>query len=400
MKRTLPLISALVALLVVSDGGLAAGFGGHNPQTRKLEAAFSTALSARIDSKNGCYPAPPQLAKLIRKRRGFGTGVAGGIGSARVQGLVYVLRRGSSCNNVRMVLRQGAVFLLDSTRGEIKVLGRRAALARRAAAARGNRGPLRAVRVVTKTSRLATTHRRVRFEARCPGRTSPLGGGVSTSPGLGADGEGVYPQSFERLGAQRGWHVTAWLFDPGGGKAGARKVTVQVVCGLGLVPMRSPHTTVFIKPGETKTAIARCPRGQQLMSGGFQRTDFLNDGGNFVTESRAIGPNAWRVSGAAYGDYGGELTAIAYCVRSKQPLISEVSASVPLPFGAAATATTPPCPPGARLAFGGFSANGSVQTFFSSGTINDDGTWSATSFGIAGPAPSLTAYGYCLLPGV
>ena len=399
MKRTLPLISVIVALLVCADGALAASFGGHNPATRKLEAAFSTALSARVDSKNGCYPAPSRLAKLIRKRRGFGTGVAGGVGSARVQGLVYVLRSGSSCNNARMVLRQGAVFLLDSTRGEIKVLGRRAALARRAAARRGNRGPLRALRIVTKTSRLTKPHRRQRFEAPCPGKTFPLGGGVSSSPGLGPDGEGVYPHSFERLGAQRGWHVSGWLFDPSRGKVNARNVTVQVVCGLGLVPLSSPHKTVFTKPGETKTAIARCPRGQQLMSGGFQRTDFLNDGGNYVTESRAVGSNAWRVSGAAYGEFGGELTAIAYCVRSKQPLISEVSASVPLPFGDAATATTPPCPPGGRLTFGGFSANGSDQTFFSSGVITDEGTWSATSFGISGPT-ILTAYGYCLGPGV
>jgi hypothetical protein len=400
MKRTLPLITVLIVFLACSDGALGAGFGGHNPPTRKLEAAFSTALSARVASKDGCYPAPPRLAKLIHKRRGFSTGVAGGIGSARVSGTVYVIRRGTSCGNARMALRQGAVFLLDSTRGEIKVLGRRAALQRKQAARRGNRGPLRAVKLVTKTSRLTTPHRRLRFEALCPGRSFPLGGGFFGTPALGADGEGAYPLSFERLGAQRGWHVKAWLFNPSGGKVTVRNVTVQVVCGLGLVPMSSPHKTVFTKPGETKTATARCPRGQQLMSGGFQRTDFLDDGGNYVTESRAIESNAWRVSGHAYGAFGGELTAIAYCVRSKTPLVSEVSASVPLPLGAAATATTPPCPPGGRLTFGGFSANGSDQTFFSAGTINDDGTWSATSFGFFGPAPSLTAYGYCLRPGV
>ena len=44
----------------------------------------------------------------------------------------------------------------------------------------------------------------------CPGgkTVTPLGGGMSTSPEPGPDGEGVYPHSYERLGAQRGFHVT------------------------------------------------------------------------------------------------------------------------------------------------------------------------------------------------
>ena len=274
------------------------------------------------------------------------------------------------------------------------------AAARRREALLANRGPTRALRLVTRTFLLTAADRRERLEVRCPGGTLPLGGGLSSSPGLGADGEGVYSHSLERLGAQRGWHSGVWLFDPGEDGANPRAVTVQGVCGLGLAPMSSPHATVFIKPGETRTAVARCPRGQFLMSGGFQRTDFLSDGGNYVTESRAIGPNTWRVTGHAYGDYGGELTAIAYCVKSKRPLVTEVSASTPLPFGQAATATTPPCPQGLRLTFGGFSANGSQQTFFAGGSFNGDGTWSASGYGFFGSADSLTAYGYCLRPGV
>ena len=39
---------------------------------------------------------------------------------------------------------------------------------------------------------------------------------------------------------------------------------------------------------------------QFLVSGGFQRTNFRSDGGNYVTESRAAGPKAWTVSGSAY----------------------------------------------------------------------------------------------------
>jgi hypothetical protein len=145
---------------------------------------------------------------------------------------------------------------------------------------------------------------------------------------------------------------------------------------------------------------ATCPKGEVLMSGGFQRTDFLADGGNYVTESRASGPRSWRVSGKAYGDYGGELTAIAYCIRNKKPLLTEVSASAPLPAGASATVTTPACPGNLRLTSGGFSANGSQDTFFAGGSINSAAnSWTVTGWGQFGPAPSLTAYGYCLQPG-
>jgi hypothetical protein len=399
VRRNTLLIAILAVLLACPAAAFARG-GGHNTPTKKLEAAFTAALTARITSANGCYPAPSPLARAIRQQTRLRVGVARGVGSARVPGVVYVLRRGSSCNNARMVLRhKGDVYRLDSTIGEVKVLGTEAARARRRAAIRGNRGPLRAVKLVSSGFPLTPPHRRVRFEAHCPGKSFPLSGGVTSNPGLGADGEGIYPHSFERLGAQRGWHVSAWLFDPSGGGDARRSVIVQALCGKGLVPMSAPHTTVFLKPGETKTVVARCPRGQYLMSGGFQRTDFLHSGGDYVTESRAVGPQAWQVTGHAYGEFGGELTSIAYCVKSRGPLLEEVSASAPLPFGASATATTPPCPPGRVLTLGGFSANGSQDTFFAGGTINDDNTWSARSYGRFGSAPSLTAYGYCVRPG-
>ena len=134
------------------------------------------------------------------------------------------------------------------------------------------------------------------------------------------------------------------LVDPKVGHTTPRKVTLQVVCGKGLVPASRPRKTVFIRSGETKAATARCPRGHVLMGGGFQRTNFRGHGGDYVTESRAIG-NAWRATGHAFGVDGGELTAIAYCDKSKRPLLTEVSASTPLPAGTFATATTPPCPP-------------------------------------------------------
>ncbi|MBA2546362.1 MAG: hypothetical protein H0V15_05710, partial [Solirubrobacterales bacterium] len=262
-------------------------------------------------------------------------------------------------------------------------------------------GPLRNVSLVTRGTRITQPNNRVRLEAKCPGRTFPLGGGFVSNPALEPNGEGVYPHSFERLGAQRGFHVTAWYYTRDGRDKGKINVGVQVVCGLGLAPLTAPHTTTFTKPGQTKTVTARCPAGQYLLSGGFQRTDFLGPGGNYVIENRAVGPQAWQVSGRAYGEFGGELTAIAYCTKASGPLLTEV-VSDPVPVGwlETATATTAECPPGQVLSIGGFSNNGTQDTWFAGGRINSDNTWTAQSFGRFASINQFTAYGYCLQPGV
>jgi hypothetical protein len=391
MRRSLPLIAVLVGMLVCSASAFAA-VAGHNPATRALEGAYKIALLERKLSDDGCYLSPNDTAAAIRNKTDLRVGVAKSFGSVRRQGVVFVIKRGASCDHLRMAFRvaQG-LYVLDSNKGTIHLQGRRTG-------ERPRTGPVRGLTIVSKGFQLSKANTTERLEVRCPGKTFPLGGGMTMSPAPGADGEGVYPHSFERLGAQRGFHVSVVVFDPDLGPTTSRKVTVQAACGRGVVPVNpSPHRTVFIRPGETKTATAKCPPRQQLVSGGFQRTDFRLDGGDYITESRAVGTRAWRVTGSAFGTGSGELTAIALCVPSKRPQITEVSASTSsLGAGQFASATTPACPAGRKLTFGGFSANGSQNAFFAEGSINRNNTWSASGFGFFGPVPSFTAYGYCL----
>ncbi len=251
-----------------------------------------------------------------------------------------------------------------------------------------------AVTIRNKTFTLNRPDQKQRLTVGCPGKQRPLGGGMSSSPPPTAGGEGVYPHSYERLGVQRGWHVTAVLYDPDHRSTQPRSVTLQVACGPRLGHVTPPHRTKYVKPGQTKTVVATCPGRRHLFSGGFQRTDFTSRGGNYVIESRAISDKSWRVVGHAFGGFGGELTAIAYCTRSKRPMISEVSQSTSLGAGYG-TVTTPGCPPGTRMTAGGFSGNGSTTTFLTNGMINADGTWSAAGYNW-GSGATLTAYGYCL----
>jgi hypothetical protein len=252
----------------------------------------------------------------------------------------------------------------------------------------------KSVRVAERTFRLTRPDQKQRLTVGCPGRSRPLGGGMNSYPPPSSDGEGVYPHSYERLGVQGGWHVTAVLFDPDHRSTQPRDVTLQVTCGPRLGHVTPPHTTKYVKPGRTRTAIATCPGRRHLFAGGFQRTDFISRGGNYVLESHAISSKSWKVVAHAFGAFGGEITAIAYCTRSKRPLLSAVEATTPLGPGLG-TATTPTCPPGTRMTSGGFSSNGSTSVFLTNGMLNGDGTWSASGYNW-GSGAALTAYGYCL----
>src|SRR5262245_2881054 len=249
-----------------------------------------------------------------------------------------------------------------------------------------------ALSLQTRTFQMSGADAKPRLTVRCPGNGQlPYSGGMVTDP-LGPGGEGVYPHSYERLGVQRGWHVTPVLY----GASNSRSVTLQVVCGPRLGPVSSPHSTVFVAPGETRTAVATCPRGNHLLAGGFQRTNFVTRGGNYVTESRAASDRSWQVSGGAFGNFGGELTAIAYCLRSRTSLLSEVDSETTLPVESAATVTTSSCPPASSMVAGGFSTSPTGPALVSSAYFNPSGGWSANAFNEFGPAATLKAYGYCM----
>jgi hypothetical protein len=286
----------------------------------------------------------------------------------------------------RAVLALAAAIL---TVGLVQLIGEAGAAAKPQAHAS------KSVTYKQKTFTLAGANAKRRLTVRCPGRLVPLGGGMTSSPLPATDGEGIYPHSYERLGVQHGYHSTVVLFDPSPNSTESRSVTLQVACARKQRHVTPPHKTVYVNPGETKTAVATCPGRRHLFGGGFQRTDFTARGGDYITDSHAISDKSWSVTGRAFGQFGGELTAIAYCWRSKKPLLTQVSASADVGIGRFATATTPPCPAG-HLVFGGFSSAPAGSILLTNGVINGDGSWSASGMNHFGPSGTITAYGYCL----
>ena len=221
-----------------------------------------------------------------------------------------------------MALRAcSGLYILNSAQGNIRVQG-----ARRPEDRPGQAGLPRQVQMISKTFRMWAPIELDQARGPLSRRRLPDRRGHASIPGPSPDGEGIYPiptsgwaPSAASTSARSSSTRTAASTTP-------RNVTIQTVCARGQVPENpTPHKTVFIRPGETKSATARCPKGQQLITGGFQRTNFTIYGGNYITESRAVGPNAWRVTGSAFGTAhgSGELTAIAYCVRHKGPILTE-----------------------------------------------------------------------------
>jgi hypothetical protein len=234
-----------------------------------------------------------------------------------------------------------------------------------------------------------------RMTVMCPGGKEPYGGGFLTSPDP-SQGQGVYPNSYERLGAQSGYHVTATLINPTQAQVVPRNLTLQVICGKKIGPISDPHMIGQLGTGAgPKTLTAKCPKKQSLIGGGYQRSNGLTGGGVVTTESHRISARTWQVVANNLGGFPGEAVSIGYCVRSKKSLITELSGSATISQRETGTATTPPCPAGRQLVFSGFSTPpGGTIRFLGEG-FNPDGSTSATGFNSGAPA-TLTAYSYCL----
>ena len=407
MKKLLPPLGALVGLLLSASPALGTPQGvvqgGYDEATGQLEAGFKILATERVFSEDECYPAPEEVAAVLRREMNIEVVVTQSLDSVQGFDLVNVIADETGCDRLVLATRAGAkarIFVLDSDYGPVYLAGGKGQSEESQSA---GVGPLRDLTAATGDFRIADADATRRSEVLCPDGTHPLGGGMFNATPLGDDGEGIYPHSYERLGAQGGFHVTATMIDPSQGSTASRRVELQVLCGTGLVPTASPHETTYVHRHETGTATAHCPPGTQVFSGGFQRTNFTTPGvkrwgghiygGDYITESRAEG-NGWRVSGGATGENGGELTAIAYCAEDRSLPVEEISTTVSVDEGKAATATTPRCPEGRALTAGGFSFGGSHDALFADGYFTRAGTWAATGYGWFGSA-ELTAYGYC-----
>ena len=211
MKRfalTISLIAVAAGLLVSAPSafGIKAGF---NLATKRLEAAYKVALFERRFNPDGCYPAPKKLAKAIHGSSQRKVGVASNTKHLANENQVYVVEQGTTCEHLRMALRAvGGIYVLDSKLGTVRLQGHKGI------ATPGLARTITNLTLATKSFQVTKPDTAPRLQTICPGGRFPIGGGMTSSPQTGSDGEGIYPHSYERLGAQRGWHISVVFLDP------------------------------------------------------------------------------------------------------------------------------------------------------------------------------------------
>jgi hypothetical protein len=251
----------------------------------------------------------------------------------------------------------------------------------------------------------------------CPGKLEPYGGGQSASPGpLPMEGEGVYPHSYERLGAQSGFHSTPVLYDPvtkgqrnpftgAPGSTRTYAVLLQVLCTGKFGKLSDPHDIALDVPSGTSVTLNAFCRGKTvLVGGGFQRMAFEAAGGVYPQESRMVSKTEWQATGVAFGTIKNDAVSIGYCMGSpkKKQLLTEVSSTVAIAPGQVGFTTTPSCTGGRKLISSGFDLNpkstGPAQTamLFADGIINANQSFTGSAYNGTTVTGTLTVYGYCI----
>ena len=149
-----------------------------------------------------------------------------------------------------------------------------------------------------------------------------------------------------------------------------------------------------MRSGQTKTAVAPPWAGNSSREASSAITGSAQAAATSPSHGRS-GPRPGR-SRATPSPYGAGADRDCLLRQGQEPAAHRGLGLDPDHVRASATATTPTCPAGRTLTAGGFSANGSQNAFFGDGSLDRNGTWSATGYGYFGPVPSFTAYGYCL----
>jgi hypothetical protein len=157
--------------------------------------------------------------------------------------------------------------------------------------------------------------------SECPQGLESRQGGFSA--GFGAEG-GAEVSGFKIRG--RGWRLLAT-------NTGTKNASLSVesYCSPAAPhPIVRRSTTVRVPPLGAGAAVARCRRGETLLSAGF-RNSIERGGPHVVVDGmRRVGVRNLRVTGANLSVVSaGRLTAYAYCGHARRPLVRTQSEAVP-----------------------------------------------------------------------
>jgi hypothetical protein len=142
--------------------------------------------------------------------------------------------------------------------------------------------------------------------ARCPKGTSIQLGGFTES--VDNEGRFVAINGLERESARR-LKVSGLSLGTESGKLGA-----YAYCAKSSPAVHAVEKTANLADEEQRTVVARCPKGQKLLMGGFEVQHYeAGDGDIYVVGMKPAGKRGWAVTGQKVLPISGKLTSIAYC---------------------------------------------------------------------------------------
>lgn len=143
---------------------------------------------------------------------------------------------------------------------------------------------------------------------KCPSETKVLSGGFLTEWN---NNTSILPHASQKVG-KRKWSVTADNLDPDAGTA-----TAYARCRKG-EKLKTREASLSL-PGpvlEIREVVARCKRGQRVVSGGFS-VSTVQFQGLLVEASRKEGKRRWLVEAFNNSPEAETLTAYAYCEKKE-----------------------------------------------------------------------------------
>ncbi len=191
----------------------------------------------------------------------------------------------------------------------------------------------------------------------CPQGSKPLNGGWTgeADPHVPSTSPEIFPQSVKFKGGT--WKV---LGVNEGSSAGELKAIER--CGKELPNVHAVTKTASVAPGKTATVTATCPKGTEVLRGGYDAaTPDAHAPSVFVFGARRASRREWKVSAEMPSLQpkalsSGKFSAIAYC--GKGPKLKAVkSVATVAPQNAQAMSLA--CPAGTKVVFG--SALGDVD---------------------------------------
>jgi hypothetical protein len=166
-----------------------------------------------------------------------------------------------------------------------------------------------------------------------------------------------------------------------------------------------------LKPGSITTVTATCPKGTEVLRGGYDSGWFSpHTAGAFVFGARRSAKRTWSVNADSpavmkrgvetKGNPQGKVTSIAYC--GKGPKLTTVTSSMTIQPGDTSE-TSVKCPAGKTALFGGAVGDvnlAATKAVFPTASFADgDQKWTVAGLNFQGPgqeqAGKLKAYAYC-----